>query len=484
MTASQHKPITRSVRISAASSYSFGWGGLVFFAMNVALCAEDMPAFRFQSAQLRPLVALPPATQGVATPLVSVPSLPPVIARPPRIRNEDQDLAAFIRRQHLRGLAGSERTDTFTIRTTDGAAVLAQLSLGLQVQIQSSDNANSAPAGQARADTIYDFTPIARVIAGGSPGLQPEDSREPEYYLDALYAPTEHRLLQAAQSAFLQHLLVEAGRSTPIVQTGVRLTYDENTFAAGTDSSAEESYALLEVGPVLKYRLSPKTTLGAHSAYRRITLDQPDGNRREGDIDAGFEYEYSPKTTLGLGFEGGHIEFDREDFGTQDYQQGYFSMAWKPTPKLMLRTRTGVERREFQRVAPKPDKISVVSSAAIEWRPSEQARLTATFANYNQPSVTQGGSLFRETRYGLDGSQDIGRSCYLRCEMEYRERAYDTMRYESEVNIRPAIGYRIVSSPLVDSARIEVFYQFRRHWNRSAAGYDRNQFGVQLTTLF
>ena len=453
--------------------------------MNVLAAAQDAPAFRFQSAQLRPLAPLPQSTQVIAGPPLTLPVLPPVIVRTLRPRGDDRDTPAFLRRQRLRGLAAFEPSETFTLRTTDGAAILAQLSLGFQTQLLASDNVNSAAAPLALSDTIFDFTPIARVTAGGTPRLQTADSREPEFYLDALCAPTEHQLIHAGQSAFLQHLFLQAGRASAVALTGARLTYDENTFAAGSDSAAEESFTSLEAGPVIEYRTSVRTTAHVRSNYRRITLDQPDGNRTEGDINAGIEYEISPKTIVGTGFEGGHIRFDREDFGTQDYRQSYVSMAWKATPKLTFRTRTGVEWRGFQRLIPRPEKISVVTGTTLEWRPTETTRAAASLSIRNQPSVTQNGSLFRETRYAAEAEHDIGYSYYARGEIECVERAYDTGGRETELTLRPAVGYRIRSGAILDGVKLEVFYQFRQHWNHTTGGgYTRNQGGVQLAVFF
>lgn len=452
--------------------------------MNALAVAQDAPAFRFQSAPLRPLTPLPRSSQPVAGPAVALPAPPGAMVRAPRLRSDDRDMPAFLRRQRLRGLAALEPSETFTIRTTDGAAILAELSLGFQAQVQTSDNINSAPPAQAIAEEIFDFTPVAQLTAGGIPRLQSEDSREPELYLNAIYAPTEHQLLRAGRSAFLHHLLAQAGRSNAVVHAGVRLTYDENLFAAGNDSSPEETYALLEVRPVVEYRASVKTTVRFRSDYRRITFEQPDGNRTEGDGEAWIDYLISPKTIVSAGFEAGRIHFDRSDFGTQDYRQGSVSAAWKATAKITFRTRIGVEWREFHRPDRPPEKVSVVGTATLEWRPTEKTRVAASFETRNEPTASQSGSLFRRTRYGIEAEQDLGYSYYARCEVECVQRDYDTGREESEITLRPAVGYRILTGAVFDRVRLELFYQYRRHWTRGADGYDRNQCGIQLTAFF
>ena len=470
------------MRSPAASSLRAGWSGIFLLAISTLAAAQDAPAFRFRAAQLRPLAPLPQSTQTIAGPPIPLPALAPVVARPFRLRGGDRELPSFLRRQRLRSLAAFESAEPFTLRTTDGAAILAELSLGFQLQLEASDNVNSAPPGQEISDTVFDFTPIAHLTAGGTPQLQTADSREPELYLDVLAAPTEHQLVHAGQSAFLQHLFVQTGRSTAVALTGVRLTYDENFFAGGSDSAAEETYTTLEAGPVIDYRTSVRTTVHMRANYRRITLEQPGSNRTEGDITAGIECEISPKTIVGTGFEAGRIVFDNDTFGTQEYRQSYVSMAWKATPKVTFRTRTGIEWREFRRLPPQPEIVTVVTGTTLEWRASETTRVAASFSIRNQPSVTQNGSLFRETRYGVLAEQYFGYSYYARCAAECVQRAYDTGSRETDFTLRPAVGYLIRSGAWVDGVKFEIFYEYRRSWNQNAGGgYIRNEGGLQLS---
>ena len=483
------------MRSSGAFSFHAGWSAVVFSAIGATVSAQDAPAFRFQP-QLRPLAAQPRANRYVAGAEASLPVAPAGVARTPSRRRDEFYIPLALRRQRQRNFALASARDIFTFRAPGGLS--AQLSLGLQSEFRATDNFNSAPAALALSEEIFEFTPIARLNVGGLPGLQPERSPEPEYYLDALYAPTSHHLLRAGQSAFLQQLLAFAGRATHVAHTGVRIAYDENIFAAAGDSSAEESYTLLEVGPVLDYRLSAKTAVHVRGDYRRITRDNPTPNRSELTGDARIDCELSVKTTAGLGVAAGHIRFHQALFGTQDYGQAFVTLVWKATPKVTFRTQVGVELRQFTRplpkaagfapvaaAPPKPDSIAPVAVTVLEWRASEKTRVAAAFRVERQPSVEQGGALFRETKLGIEAQHDIAASFYARGELEFARRAYDSGRLETELTLRPAMGYQLTSGAIFDSAKLEVFYQFRHHWNQGVGGdYVRNQAGLQLTVFF
>ena len=410
--------------------------------------------------------------------------MPPVVIAPtPQRRREEFYIPLALRRQRQRNFALASARDVFTFRAPGG--ISAQLSLGLQSEFRATDNFNGAPAALALSEEIFEFTPIARLNVGGTPGLQSERSPEPEYYLEALYAPTSHHLLRAGQSAFLQQVLAFAGRATQVAHTGVRVAYDENIFAAAGDSSAEESYTLLEAGPVIDYRMSAKTAVHIRGDYRRITRDNPTPNRSELTGDARIDCELSVKTTAGLGVAAGHIRFHQTRFGTQDYGQAFVTLVWKATAKVSFRTQAGVEFREFTRPVPKAGSITPVAVAVLEWRATERTRVAAAFRVENQPSVEQGGALFRETKLGIEAQHDLAASFYARAELEYTRRAYDSGRLETNLTLRPAVGYQLVSGAALDSVKLEVFYQFRHHWNHGAGGdYDRNQGGVQLTVFF
>ena len=449
--------------------------------MRVIAPAQDAPAFRYQPP-LRPVVVLPHVELNLPRADVAVPLAPTVAAPAPRPRRETNYVPLAIRRQRQRNLAAPDSHDTFTLRVSD--RVLAQLSVGFQSEVRISDNITSAPDPLAHADEVFEFTPVAHLSAGGLPGLQPEKSLEPEFYLDALYAPTSHQLLRAGESAFLEHLEIRAGRATAVAHTGVRVAYHENLFAASGDTSTEENFAYLNVEPLFEYRASAKTTLHVRGDYQRVTLDQPDGNRSEFAADSGFDVELSPKTTAGLGGVLGHIDFDNTRFGKQDYRQGYAAFTWKATPKVTVRTQTGIESREFARPIPKPDGITPVSVAVLDWRASDSTRVAAAFRIQNQPSVAQGGALFREMKFAGEAQHDFGTAFYARSEVEYVERRYDSGRDETELTLRPALGYQLSAGAWFDSVKCELFYQFRQRWNSDGPGYDRNQAGLQLTVFF
>ena len=449
--------------------------------MSVPAPAQDAPAFRYQPP-LRPVVVLPHVELNIPRAEIPLPLVSTAVA-PASPRQRDRPYVPLaLRRQRQRNLDAQTAHDTFTLRLPD--RILAQLSIGMQSELRFSDNISSAPDPLAHADEVFEFTPVAHLSAGGIPGLQPERSLEPEYYLDALYAPTSHQLLRAGESAFLEHFDIHAGRATAVAHTGARFSYHESIFAASGDSSTEENFTSLEVEPVIEYRTSAKTTLHGRGNYRRITLDQPDGNRSEFSADAGIDIELSPKTTAGVGGIVGHIDFDNTRFGKQDYGQAYAALTWRATPKMTFRTQTGVEKRKFSRPIPKPDQTTPVSVAVLDWRASETTRVAAAFRIENQPSVSQGGALFREMKTALEAEHDFGGRFYARGEVEYVERRYDSGRDEEQLTLRPALGYHLSPGAVFDSMKLEFFYQFRQHWNSDTPGYDRSQGGLQLTVFF
>ena len=458
-------------------------GAVVFCAMSATSFAQNAPAFRTPPPALRPLPGIPHPE--IAPPRADIPLfLPPtLVPRAAAARRSEPYVPAALRRLRFRSLAPPDGHDVFTLRTSAG--ILAQLSLGLLAELRASDNVNSAPEPLSISDVIFDFTPVAHLTAGGVPGLQREASLEPEYYLDALYAPTSHQLVHAGQSAFLQHLLVRAGHASPFLHVGARVAYDNNLFALGGDTSAEETYTLFEVEPALEYRPSAKTTLHARSDWRQITLENPTGDHSELTGDAGFDCELSVKTTAGLAVAAGHIAYDQPQFGTQDYRQGSVVLAWKATEKLTLRAQAGVEVRDFHRPVPKAEFVSAVGAAVLEWQPDERTRVGAAFRVQNVPSNVQDGALVRETKWALEAQRDLGPSFYASAAADWAGRVYDAGGDQSELTLRPAVGYHLASGAMLDSMKIELFYQLRRHWNHGAGGdYTRNQAGVQMTVFF
>ena len=451
--------------------------------MSAASFAQNAPAFRAPPPALRPLPGIPHPE--IAPPRADVPLfLPPALMpRAATARRSEPYVPAALRRLRFRSLAPPDAHDAFTLRTSAG--ILAQLSLGLQAELRASDNVNSSPEPLSISDIIFDFTPVAHLTAGGVPGLQSESSPDPEFYLDALYAPTSHNLLRAGQSAFLQHLLVRAGRASPVLHVGARAAYDDNFSALGGDTSAEETSTLFEAGPVLEYRPSAKTTLHARSDWRRTTLEDPTGNHTELTGDAGLDCEMSVKTTAGLAVAAGHIAFDQPLFGTQDYWQGSAVLAWKATPKVTLHAQAGVEVRDFTRPVPKAEFVSAVGVAVLEWQPDERTRVAAAFRVQNVPSNVQGGALVRETKWALEAQRELGANFYASAETDWAGRRYDSGGDQSELTLRPAVGYQIISGAMLDSVKIELFYQLRLHWNHGAGGdFTRNQAGVQMTVFF
>lgn len=433
-----------------------------------------------------PIAPMPrmPQVRARGTEVTLLPEMLParVVARPP----ERPDVPLALQRRPFRNLSPSRDHPIYTLRTPSGLDTTVTLSAGTQIEIRYSDNVNAAPSGRDLSDWIIDVTPIVQLNIGDPPGRRTERWRESEFYFELLYAPTEHWLLKQPDSRWLHRVVAEVGRVNPISRSGVRLDYDENLFSSSSDTSAEESYTTLEVSPFVEYNPSAKTSAYVRGTYRRIKLELGLANRSDYVITTGVDVETSVKTTVGAGIELAHLNFMRHDFGTQEYEQAFLSWAWKATPKVTFRARGGVEFRQFHdRALPKDDRVSPIGVATISWLPDERTRLNLGFRVRNQPSVIEQGALFQEVRFGIDGEHSFGENFYARGEVEVVNRNYDTGRDEREVTLRPAVGWRTVSSRAFDSMNVELFYQYRhRRANSPELKYERNQVGIQTTVYF
>jgi hypothetical protein len=390
-----------------------------------------------------------------------------------------------LQRHPLRNIEPFREYRPFTLRMPGETGVAAQISAGFQTDVRYNDNINSAPAGMAVGDAIVDWTPIIQLNIGDPAGERPEGSLDSTYYLEVQYLPTIHERLNAGTTRTLQRLIGEAGRANAILRTAVRFEYDENLFGASGESSQEDTFTILEVSPIIEYNLSAKTTLYAEGTFRRVTLQPGTGNRTAYILDTGFDCATSVKTTIGLGSEVGHIQFDQQASGAQDYQQGYVSWAWRPTAKIGFQTRVGAELRHFKTEISKPDRISPIVTATLNWQASDSTRVNAGFRVRNQPSVVLAGGLFQEIRLGADVTHDLAYNLYIRGEAEVIRRNYDNGLSQIEWTLRPALGYRTKQSKVLDSLTVELYYEFRgHHANLGNSDFQRNMFGVQTTAYF
>ena len=391
----------------------------------------------------------------------------------------------FLQRHAGRNLNSQDGSPAFTLRSTNDAKVLAQLSIGLQSDTRHTDNVSSAPRSLAIEDVIMELRPILQLDIGNPPAGRTADSLSTEYYARLRYAPALHALLDAGNSRTLQRVSGEIGRASPVVTSLVRFEYDENIFGARGDNTVEESTTVTEVSPSIEYSLSAKTALRAEGTWRRIAPQDANTQRSEYILETGVVCAATPKTTLGAGLEFGRIRFDQALFGVQNYQQIFATMAWLASPKIRIQTRAGVEVREFDSPKPKPARVSPVATAVANWIPNERTQISTGLLVRNQPSVSQTGATFQEIRFGADGRHRLAENFYIRGEAAIIRRAYDSGSRELEAVVRPALGFHTHTSRLFDSLNLELYYQFRRlDSNRPGADRDRNIFGIETTLYF
>ncbi|MEQ1851547.1 MAG: outer membrane beta-barrel protein [Chthoniobacteraceae bacterium] len=399
-------------------------------------------------------------------------------ARPP-------ETPLALQRHPVRNLAVRGSDPAFTLRSPGDGEVLAQVSVGLQNATWHTDNVANAERRLAVSETIMEWRPILRLDIGAPPSGSLLDSRGTEYYVEIQYAPTIHTLLRAGTSTTLHHVAGEIGRATPVLRSAVRCEYDENIFGARGDNTLEDSSTVSELSALIEYGLTAKTTLRAEGIWRRVTSGNEATDRDEYILDAGLDSATSVKTALGAGMELGHVLFDRDQLGSQDYVQGYTSMAWQATRKVRAQTRVGVELRQFEAPVPKPDRVTPVATVIVNWVPDEGTRVNVGFRIRNQPSIVIGGSTFQELRFGADARHDLPRQFYVRAEAAVIRRKYDGGARDTETFVRPAIGYRMGGNRIFDSLNLELYYHFRRtDSNVQGADIERSLFGIESTVYF
>ena len=384
-----------------------------------------------------------------------------------------------------RNLTPSAEAPPFTLRTTNGDAFAAQISLGVQTALWHNDNLAGVPNRLANGETILEVRPVLRINLGSPPGPRAEKSFSSEAYGQVLYVPTVHTLVDPGTSRTLHRVVAEIGRANPIVLTALRFEHDENVFGSRGENSVEEAYNSTEWSPVVAYSLSAKTSLRARGIYRRITLDNPISNRAESILDGGVDLAATAKTSVGLGSEIGEIRFEAAGFGAQHYEQAYLTGAWTPSVKLTLQTRAGVELRQFEGRPAKPERVSPVVTAVLNYLPDPATRINLGLRVHNEPSISLTGALMQEVRVGMDVRRDFGSKFYARGEAAAIRRDYDTGVEQRETVVRPAIGYHTELGRIFDSLNVELFYQYRRiHSNARDASYDRSIFGIETTVFF
>ena len=445
---------------------------------NVPLSRADAPR----------MPRLPRSTQRLPGTVQPFPGPAPLPARgttPDGPASRAPETPVAFQRHPGRNLSSPEGDAAFTFRATSAAEVLAQLSVGIQSDIWHTDNLTDTIRNRAVGDVVLDLRPIVKLNLGSLPTSFAAGTPRSEYFLELLYTPTQQTLVNTGTSRMLQRVSGEIGRSSPVLMSAVRFEYDENIAAFRGDGTSEDRGTFTEIAPVLDYSLTPKTTLHAEGAWRRIVSQGSGNNRSEYVLNAAVATVRSPKTTLGAGFEFGHIPFDRAQSGSQNYEQAYATMAWQATPKVRFLTRAGIEVREFDRPIPKPARVTPVASLIVNWVPNENTQINGSFRVQDRPSVTRAGAIFREVRFGTDGRYQIGRNFYLSSEVALIQRNYDNGIREFEADLRHAFGFRTDKSRIFDSLNFEIYHQYRRvDSNQPREDRDRNIFGVETTVHF
>ena len=334
---------------------------------------------------------------------------------------------------------------------------------------------------------MIEISPILGLDIGdpAEPSAFGTRSLSSEYHAGLLYAPTFHHLVRADNTEVLHHFFSEAGRVTEINRWSLRLDYDERVLASSDDTSPEDAYTELEAGGLFEHRFSPKTSLRASLTYRDISTEGGFADRSSWAGDLIAEWAATAKTAIGLGAAMGHIRFDRDEAGTQDYQQALAVLRWRPSAKLSLTSTAGVERRAFSGEVERGAELSPVLAAAALWQAAERTRLQARIRVGNEPSVVEPGALIQEVRANLGLAHDFSARWYATGDLQYVNRDYDSGHEESEPGARIAVGFRQDPDRAANRLNIELYLQLRaRERDDLPESASRSQAGLQITRYF
>jgi len=406
------------------------------------------------------------------------------VSRPVSTRRQGQaDIGLTTQRRRWSNLASTSGSQPMTWGIAGD--VSAQLSVGLQSELFYTDNIKYTANSSAIGATVFELTPIIRLDIGDPQEGAMSSSRLSSYYTGILYVPTVRRLLEDGEQKILQHFFGEIGRLTDITRISLRLDYDERILSSSDDTSLEDTYTLLEASGLLEYHFTPKTMLRSKLTYRDITVEDGLANRLIWIGEEALEWAATAKITIGLGTELGLIQFERAGLGSQNYQQALLLGRWKPTAKLNMSARAGLEWRDFDGGTPKTMQLTPVGAVALQWLATEKTRISTRLRVGNEPSIVQQGALFREYRLGAEMMHDLSSQWYLSGDLQYVRRNYDSGRRESEPVTRLLLGYRESPDRAASRLNVELYVQWRqrkRHGNFEAA--DRSQVGIQVTKFF
>lgn len=397
--------------------------------------------------------------------------------------NPDADLTVQLRRWQTVASAAGSQPYTWGV----SGDVAARVALGVQSALFFTDNIYFQTPNRAREETMFEISPVIKLDLGDPQAwLNSMPTKQSEYYASLLYVPTFYYHLGEEVDDYAQHFLGEAGRMNEISRVMLRLEYDERLLISSENTSPEENYTLLDASALVERRFATRFTLRGKFGYKQVEVLPATANRSTLTGEIGAVLEISPKTKAGLGAEMGHVMFEQDALGTQDYQQAFFTLDWRPTPKIGLTTRTGLEWRQFNRLPSRPAKTSIVTQTGFFWQPSDKTRFNLFLRVANQPSVLALGSLYREIRFGPDFAHDFTPHLYSTGEIVMARRRYDTGRLDWEPMGRLAFGWREDPDKAHNRLNVEFFFQWHRRERSDLANADvqRSQVGVQLTKFF
>ena len=229
------------------------------------------------------------------------------------------------------------------------------------------------------------------------------------------------------------------------------------------------------------YEISPKTTWT--SQFRQTITDyQTLYDSVEWYNQNWVDYEIMPKTRLGVGLNFGWLEVDRSV--DQEYQQLMSRIDWKPTDKISIQARGGVEYRQADEGK---DSFNPVFGLGGSYRPFDGTSVNLDGYRREMNSASQFAHNMVTTGFTMGVRQRFLQKFFVTVNGGYDETEYRGVlssilatREDEYWFIKPG-----VESDVTDFLKLSLFYQYRENNSTvPASSFNNNQVGFQAKLLF
>jgi predicted porin len=196
-----------------------------------------------------------------------------------------------------------------------------------------------------------------------------------------------------------------------------------------------------------------------------------------------LNYQFSSSFTAGAGLGLGYIDV----LGAVNsvYEQGQGRIQWRPTQKVNVEVRGGVEDLQYVDVDT-PDLVTPVFGALARYRPTEVTTLSVG-ADRTVDATVFDDQLTENTRFHGSISQRFLKKLYLTVGADYDEAKYIAATSTTTAGREDdyfTLGARL-SGTILKRIKIAALYQHSENTsNRGGFAFISNQFGVELTCRY